>query len=75
MKVKLLRNNRIDGKAGEIVEVSPDRAAFLIGFSMAEPVAVREQIEAPEKKMAARATRKAEPETAEPEKKTTRRRK
>ena len=53
MKVKLLRQNRIDGKAGEIVEVSTDRAAFLFEFSMAEPVTVRERIEAPEKKTAA----------------------
>ena len=56
MKVKLLRDNRIDGKAGEIVEVSPDRAAFLFEFNMAEPVTVREQIEAPEKKTAAKKT-------------------
>ena len=56
MKVRLLRQNRIDGKAGEIVEVSPDRAAFLFEFNMAEPVTVREQIEAPEKKTAAKKT-------------------
>ena len=74
MKVLLTRSNRIDGKAGEIVEVSPARADFLLRYGMAEPVTVREQIEAPEKKMAARATRKAEPETAEPAKKTTTRR-
>ena len=53
MKVKLLRQNRIDGKAGEIVEVSPDRARFLFEFGMAVPVTIREQIEAPEKKTAA----------------------
>ena len=29
MKVKLLRQNRIDGKAGEIVEVSPAEFNFL----------------------------------------------
>ena len=50
MKVKLLRQNRIDGKAGEIVEVSPARAAFLLSMSLAEPVTVREQIETPEKR-------------------------
>ena len=55
MKVKLLRQNRIDGKAGEIVEVSPDRAAYLFEFGMAVPVTIREQIEAPEKKTAAAA--------------------
>ena len=54
MKVRLTRQNRIDGKAGEIVEVSPDRAAFLMEFDMAVPVTVREQIEAPEKKTAAK---------------------
>ena len=53
MKVKLLRQNRIDGRAGEIVEVSPERAAFLFEFCMAEPVTVRERIDAPEKKTAA----------------------
>ena len=56
MKVKLLRNNKIDGKAGAIVEVSPARAAFLLQTDMAEPVTIREQIETPEKKTAARKT-------------------
>ena len=50
MKVKLLRQNRIDGKAGDIVEVSPARAAFLLEMKLAEPVTVREQIETPEKR-------------------------
>ena len=54
MKVKLLKQNRIDGRAGEIVEVSPDRAAFLLEFNLAEPVTIREQIEAPEKKATTR---------------------
>ena len=53
MKVRLLKQNRIDGKAGDIVEVSPDRAAYLFEFGMAAPVTIREQIEAPEKKTAA----------------------
>ena len=56
MKVKLLKPNRIDGKAGDMVDVSPDRAAFLFEFGLAEPVTVREQIEAPEKKSATRRT-------------------
>ncbi len=56
MKVLLTRANRIDGKAGEIVEVSPDRAAFLLEFGLAEPVTVREQIETPEKKAAPKKT-------------------
>ena len=61
MKVRLLRQNRIDGNAGEIVEVSPARAAFLFDTDLAEPVTIREQIEAPEKKTAAvkKTTRKA----------------
>ena len=50
MKVKLLVRNRIDGEAGEIVEVSPDRASFLFSVEAAEPVTeAREQAEAPEK--------------------------
>ena len=66
MKLKLTRDNRIDGKAGDIVEVSPDRAKFLLGFGMAEPVLIREQMEAPEKKTAAkRETRAAKEEPAE----------
>ncbi len=56
MKVKLLRQNRIDGKAGAIVEVTPARAAFLFEMKLAEPAPVREQIEAPEKKTTARRT-------------------
>jgi len=65
MKLILTRANRIDGKAGDIVEVSPDRARYLLEFGLAVPVTVREQIEAPEKKTAARRetrTAKAEPE-------------
>jgi ribosomal protein L9 len=56
MKVKLLKQNRIDGKAGDIVEVTPVRAAFLLKMGLAEPVLIREQIEVPEKK--AKAARK-----------------
>lgn len=59
MKVKLLRQNRIDGKAGEIVEVSPARAAFLFGTGLAEPAEVREQIETPEKKTPTKRTTRA----------------
>ena len=56
MKVKLLKQNRINGKAGDIVEVTPARAAFLFKMGLAEPVLIREQIEVPEKK--AKAARK-----------------
>ena len=66
MKVKLTKPNRIEGRAGEIVEVSPLRAEFLIRFGLAEPVTVREQAETPEKRMAQKTTRAAK---AEPEKK------
>jgi ribosomal protein L9 len=59
MKVRLLRQNRIDGKAGEIVEVSPARAAFLFEMKLAEPAPIREQIEVPEKKTAAKRTTRA----------------
>ena len=59
MKVRLTRQNRIEGKAGEIVEVSPDRAAFLLRYGLAEPVTVREQIETPEKRTANKTTRAA----------------
>lgn len=58
MKVRLLRQNRIDGKAGDIVEVSPARAAFLFEFGLAEVVSVREQVETPERRTK-RSTRKA----------------
>ena len=57
MKVLLTKQNRIDGKAGEIVEVSPARAAFLLRFGLAEPVTVREQIETPEKRTVKKTTR------------------
>lgn len=54
MKVRLTRYNRIEkGAAGVVVDVQPARAAFLISMGLAEPVTVREQIEAPEKKAAA----------------------
>jgi ribosomal protein L9 len=52
MKVKLLRQNRIDGNKGDIVEVSPARARFLFEVKLAEPVLARERVEVPEKKTA-----------------------
>lgn len=36
MKVKLLRDARIQHKAGETVEVSPAEAAFLVSVNSAE---------------------------------------
>lgn len=47
MKVRLLKTARITHDAGEIVEVSPDQAAFLLSVGSAEPVvaATREKPE------------------------------
>ena len=60
MKVKLLVRNKIDGEAGEIVEVSPDRAAFLISYEAAVKVEdVREQAKKPEPKAEAKPAKKA----------------
>ena len=70
MKVKLLMRQKGNGEAGEIVEVSPERAAFLFSVEAAEPVNAREQAEEPEataEKPAARkpaATKPAATETA-----------
>ena len=47
MKVKLLKRQK-EGEAGEIVEVSPDRADFFFSVEVAEKVAeARERAEAP----------------------------
>ena len=59
MKVLLTRSNKIEGKAGEIVEVSPARAAFLLRYGLADPVTAREQAETPEKRMVNKTTRTA----------------
>lgn len=75
MRLKLLRQVKGSGKAGDVIEASPDRARFLLEFGLAEPAMIREQVYAPEKKAAAqKTTRKAEPAKAEkaPAKKTTR---
>ena len=49
MKAKLLRDSKREGKAGEIVEVSPERLAFLYSIEAAIPVKeAREQAEVPE---------------------------
>ena len=75
MKVRLLVRQKGNGEAGEIVEVSPDRAAFLFSVEAAEPVEdAREQAEAPktaeepkaEKKQAKPAAKAAEKKTAKP---------
>lgn len=59
MLVRIIKPTRIEkGKAGDIIEVSPDRALFLVTFGLAEPVTIREQIETPEKRTAKKTTRK-----------------
>ena len=70
MKVRLIRDSRITVKAGETVEVSPDRAAFLLRYGLADPVTVREQAETPEKRMATKSTRTAKAESVTKEAKT-----
>ena len=63
MKLKLLRSARIRHEAGEIVEVSPAEAGFLLTTGSAEKVNAPETRETPEEKTA--------PETREtPEEKT-----
>ena len=65
MKIRIIKPTRIErGRPGDIVEVSPERARFLLRFGLAEPVTIREQIETPEKRMVNKNTRaaKAEPE-------------
>jgi len=47
MKVRLTRTARITHQPGEIVEVSPAEAAFLLSMGGAEPVLER-KAEAPE---------------------------
>lgn len=56
MKVKLLRDSRILHKAGEIVEVSPAEADFLI--TVASAIEVRQEVK-PEKTTTTRAKRGA----------------
>ena len=69
MTILLTRRTK-EGKAGETVEVSPDRAAFLLRYGLADPVTVREQAETPEKRMATKSTRTAKAESVTKEAKT-----
>ena len=57
MKLKLLRSARIRHEAGEIVEVSPAEAGFLLTTGSAEKANAPETRETPEEKTAARETR------------------
>lgn len=61
MTIRLLRQNRIDGQAGDIVEVTPARADYLIRYGLAEPVCEREKKQTPED-----AIQQETPEDAEP---------
>ena len=70
MKVRLTKPNRIDGREGETVEVSPLRAEFLIRYGLAEPAEIREQIVTPEKQTAKKTTRTAKAESGKKEAKT-----
>ena len=58
MKLILRRAARIRHEAGEIVEVSPAEAGFLLSTGSAEPVIEREARETPEGKMEPRVLRK-----------------
>ena len=60
MRVKLLRAARIRHEAGEIVEVSPAEAGFLISTESAVPAETPEtaERETPEGNAAAKTTRK-----------------
>ena len=59
MRIRIVKPTRIEkGKAGDIVEVSTARAAFLLQYGLADPVPeIREQIETPEKRTVKKTTR------------------
>lgn len=61
MKIKLLRDSRINHKAGEVVNASPSECAFLISTGSAVSIseAVKKETEtAEEKKITKRTTKK-----------------
>ena len=57
-KIKLLRDTRINHKAGEIVEVSPAELAFLISVGSAVEVAMKTPDAEPKTEKRARTTKK-----------------
>ena len=63
MKLKLLRAARIRHEAGEIVEVSPAEAGFLLSTGSAAPVTAETQAvrETPEEKTEPKTTRAKKP--------------
>ena len=62
MKIKLLRDARINHKAGEVVDASPAECSFLISTGSAvkfsEAVKIAETATAEEKKIIKRTTKK-----------------
>jgi hypothetical protein len=63
MKLMLLKPARINHAAGDIVEVSPAQASFLISVGSAQPVEIRRETtmvtaETPEKKAPRKTTKK-----------------
>ena len=62
MKVKLLRDARITAKSGEIVEVSPEQADFLVSVGSAEKIA--EKATAPVVEVAEKAVKAPKATTA-----------
>ena len=61
MLVQLTHQNRIDGNAGDIVEVSPARAAFLFETKSAVPAyAIRERTAEPVKTATKTAAKKTQ---------------
>ena len=58
MLVQLIHQNRIDGKAGDIVDVSPARAAFLFETRSAVPAAAFRERKTEPVKTAAKSTTK-----------------
>ena len=59
MRVKLLRDARINCKAGEIVEVSPTEYAFLTSLGAAEDAVTKStELETPEKPAPVKKSRK-----------------
>ena len=57
-KIKLLRDTRINHKAGEIVEVSPAELAFLISVGSAVEVAMKKPDAEPKAEKRATAKKK-----------------
>lgn len=61
MKVRLLRDARINYKAGEIVEVSPSQFNFLVSVGSAELLDEGKTVETPEESVKAETPEKKKP--------------